>query len=62
MELGDKVTARPEFEGSRSEKITGTIVYIHPQHRFYTLEFPGSPPQNRHFRECFHFRHRRGEN
>ena len=52
MKLGDKITKRTvwtEFaEGchphggcnlTNHESVTGTVVYIHPRGRFYTLEF-----------------------
>ena len=46
MKLGDIVMARPklltlEFDkGSRRHRpIPGTVVFIHPAGRFYTLEF-----------------------
>ena len=46
MKLGDKVSRVPEtlydtvnlFKGGRREHV-GTVVYIHPKGRFYTVEF-----------------------
>lgn len=39
MQLGDKITQNIEI-GKESKLIsTGTVVYIHPLWRFYTLEF-----------------------
>ena len=38
--LGDRITGRVEFGmdgGSRD--MTGTVIYIHPQGRFFTLRF-----------------------
>ena len=43
MKLGDQITARPLFGGATGESVgkpqKGVVVYIHPQKRFYTLEF-----------------------
>ena len=61
MKLGDKKTVKLEFEGSNSALHTGKIVYIHPLHRFYTVEVPGQPPLGIPIRESFLFEHRRGE-
>lgn len=62
MKIGDAVTKpldwldEAEVSGGRrlmkKTSLTGTVVYIHPRLRFYTLEFRlphGS------FRECFFF-------
>lgn len=62
MERGDKKTIKLEFEGSNGAPVAGKIVYIHPLHRFYTVEIPGKPPLNMPIRESFHFAHRRGDN
>ena len=61
MELGDKKTVKLEFEGSNGILYTGKVVYIHPQHRFYTVEVPGKAPLCMPIRESYHFQHRRGE-
>lgn len=43
MKLGDEITARPLLGGATGESVgkpqKGVVVYIHPQKRFYTLEF-----------------------
>lgn len=36
IHLGDTVTRRIE---ATSRKATGTVVYIHPEGRYYTVEF-----------------------
>lgn len=45
MKIGDKYVAKPLFAATAHEgtvqKLTGTVVYIHPQRRFVTLEFEG---------------------
>lgn len=61
MKIGDKITVKLEFEGSNGLPVTGTIVYIHPLHRYYTVEIPGEAPLWMPIRESFHFEHRRGE-
>lgn len=63
MKLGDKITKRchwaelEEGRGGRQNRVvrreaTGTVVYIHPEGRYYMLEFtfPGGT-----FRECYQF-------
>ena len=46
MQLGDVIMARPELlsldmQDNKREytPIPGKVVFIHPRHRFYTLEF-----------------------
>lgn len=61
MKLGDKKTVKLQFEGNNGLPQTGKVVYIHPLHRFYTVEIPGKPPLNMPIRESFQFEYRRGE-
>ena len=57
MQLGDKIMARPLLGGCTGESEgklqQGVVVYIHPQGRYYTLEFTSSVTGER-FRECFY--------
>lgn len=39
MKIGDRKTEQVHFGDSRPRTMTGTVVYIHPQRRFYTVEF-----------------------
>ncbi len=50
MRIGDEVTRQPvtlrgEFESDESQRslvrkiLTGRVVYIHPERRYYTVEF-----------------------
>ncbi len=39
MELGERVTASVHFGDAAPVTKTGTVVYIHPEKRFYVLEF-----------------------
>ena len=39
LKLGDKVKVQPVTFGKPNVKRTGTVVYIHPTGRWYTLEF-----------------------
>lgn len=54
MTIGDKVIQRPIIGEHRCEPMAGRVVYIHPEGRFYTLEFtfPGIHGTYR-FRESF---------
>lgn len=61
MKLGDKKTVKLEFEGSNGVPVTGRIVYIHPLHRFYTVEIPGKFPLRMPIRESFLFADRQEE-
>lgn len=58
--LGDKRADVPTIEGS---KYLGTlpcrVVYIHPEKRFYTVEFTFE--RNRRFRESYWMPHVRAE-
>ena len=58
MKLGDEITARPLFGGATGESVgkpqKGVVVYIHPQKRFYTLEFKSQVTSER-FRESYYF-------
>ena len=64
MKLGDEITARPLFGGATGESEgqlqKGVVVYIHPQERFYTLEFTSSVTGEK-FRESFPMRRASGE-
>ena len=57
--LGTWVKKRPSYGmegGSTLPEIWGQIVYIHPQGRFYTLEFEFTDPRNgrkTRFRESY---------
>ena len=59
IRLGDKIRARPTLEAGSAGKtfegteMTGTVVYIHPNHRFYTLEFQGV--NGFRWRECYFY-------
>lgn len=59
MEIGDRKTETVNFGECHGKTMTGRVVYIHPQRRFYTVEFE----MGRHkFREDFYFPSRRTEN
>lgn len=61
VKLGDKIKCRIQFGmegGGLLPAVEGTVVYIHPERRFYTLEFtfPGREPgEVRRFRESYLF-------
>lgn len=41
--VGKSVTLKPSISDSKNEKpVTGTVAYIHPSGRFYTVEFKSS--------------------
>ncbi|MPM33333.1 hypothetical protein SDC9_79906 [bioreactor metagenome] len=62
MRIGDKVTKRPAIfqneikdpgrKGQGPRVLSGTVVYIHPERRFYEVEFTC---EDRSFRETFYF-------
>ena len=58
MILGDKQVAAPTFATSYGNHTAppreGETVYIHPEGRFYTLEFK-SPVTGERFRESYYF-------
>ena len=58
MTLGDKQVAAPTFATSYGDHAArpseGETVYIHPEGRFYTLEFQ-SPVTGEKFRESYYF-------
>ena len=63
MKIGDIVTEQPfvdSVDGIATEDRgprKGRVVYIHPQGRFYTVEFTARNGQT--WRECFYFPERR---
>ena len=58
MTIGDKQVAAPTFATSYGTHVAppreGETVYIHPEGRFYTLEFK-SQVTGESFRECYYF-------
>lgn len=66
MMVGDKLPGMVPSYGatctgfaSDGEGYTATVVYIHPQRRFYSVEFVFA--RGRRFRESFYFPDRAGE-
>lgn len=59
IRLGDKIRAKPTVEGGSAGKtfeateMTGKVVYIHPERRFYTLEFQNE--KGFRWRECYFY-------
>lgn len=39
MEVGDKVNEWVHFGETHAQRRTGTVTYIHPKRRFYTVRF-----------------------
>lgn len=58
MVVGDRKTELVTFGGEKAKTMTGTVVYIHPQRRFYVVEFETDIGK---FRESFYFPNRRGD-
>ena len=58
IKLGDRMKARINYGlegGGLLPKEEGVVVYIHPERRFYTLEFTFPGPEGpQRFRESFH--------
>lgn len=65
IKLGDKVRMRPTVEGGtmghagQGKEMTGTVVYIHPKHRHYVLEFMDA--KGFRWRESFQYPRSRSE-
>ena len=66
MMVGDKLPGMVPSYGSTcsgfvsdGQAFTATVVYIHPQRRFYTVEF--DLPRGRKCRESYYFPDRAGE-
>lgn len=57
MSIGDRVQVKPCSEGGARGVVMGRVVYIHPQHRYFTVEFDAGGGK---LRESFPFDHRRG--
>ena len=58
IQVGDKVMRRikvydPETRGFAAETIETTVVYVHPQRRFYVVRC--DMPGGRHFHETLYF-------
>lgn len=58
LQAGDVVQMRPEILSSKLEedaaKRKGVVIYIHPDKRFYTVEFTSEVTGER-WRECVYF-------
>lgn len=57
--VGDKIRIKPTMEGQTPEKVMATVIYIHPQRRYYVAEYrygAGTP-----LREAFPYPHRAGK-
>lgn len=62
MKIGDRRREIPLIEGIECRLMDCVVVYIHPQRRFYTVEFTGPAPNSFKFRESYFFKtpmHRR---
>lgn len=57
MKTGDRKTETLHFGDCDGRTFTGTVVWIHPQRRFYVVEFRFG---GRTFREAFYFPGRGG--
>ena len=60
MQVGDrsKEAVRSAFGPDCGEMVHGTVIYIHPQRRFYTVEYDF---HGRKYRESYPFQYRKGE-
>lgn len=57
MIIGDRRSELASFGDFEPKRMTGTVVFIHPERRFYIVEFERG---GRRWRECFYFPHRAG--
>ena len=53
MQVGDHKSALIHFGDIEPTRETGTVTYIHPQRRFYTVEF--NLPNGRTISETYYF-------
>lgn len=58
MQIGDKLPVTPIIEGVKSKQMEGTVIFIHPQRRYFTVEIVGKNGMT--FRESYPFQYRRG--
>lgn len=58
MEIGDRKSALIHFGDGKPRRMTGKVVYIHPERRFYVLEFSLGPCR---LRESYYFPFRGGD-
>lgn len=58
MQIGDKLQVTPIIEGVKAKEMEGTVVFIHPQRRYFTVEMIGE--NGIPFRESYPFQYRRG--
>lgn len=56
MEIGDLKTEHVHFGDVKPRKMTGRVVWIHPQRRFYVVAFDVG---GREIRESYYFPNRR---
>lgn len=58
IQVDDAVRMQPEILSSKLEedvaKRTGVVIYVHPEKRFYTVEFTSEVTGER-WRECVYF-------
>ena len=59
MKLGDTVSVKLSCADSK-KPVSGKVVYIHPLHRYYTVECTIGLRCKAPVRESFPFEHRRG--
>jgi hypothetical protein len=62
IKVGDTLMAKPVTFGGRDEAgarkaMPGTVIFVHPQRRFCTLEFTGA--RGAKIRESFYINHER---
>jgi len=58
MQVGDKIQVTPIIEGVKARQTEGTVVFIHPERRYYIVEIIGE--NGMPFRESYPVRYRRG--
>lgn len=56
---GDKIQVTPTIDGIKRPPVMATVIYIHPQRRYFTAEY--EIPGGGRVRESFSLRHRSGK-
>ena len=60
MRIGDEITITPAYDGCNGKPVKASVIWIHPERRFYVTEFTGPEPNCNKIRESFAYSYRRG--
>jgi len=60
VKIGDEIIVTPVLDGANGKPTKAVVTYIHPQRRYYEVEYTGPAPNYHKYRETFPFQYRRG--